>query len=178
VVSKTLIKLIDEGIFPAIFLIIAKMAGLLFAGYFLDLSFSLKIGGALKVLPSLSFENLQDYIVAENYSNLAMFLAASAGTIQVLIRAHFFHESHIHPNFQSKLYKLNLQSLISPTYHLYHQAAIWLMFLWLTVGYLIISSFIKVTYLQIAVIAFVVAANFTWVFAVDVEKEIELSGQK
>src|SRR3989344_6019847 len=170
-ISTTLIKLIDEGTVPAILLILAKMGGILFAVFVFDLPFSLKVGGVLKILPTLDFASTQAYITAENYSNLAMFLLSSAGTTLVLIRAHFFHESHIHPQVRSKLYKLNLQNIILPTYHLYHQAAIWLLFLWLTTAYLVISAFLKITYVQIAVIAFVVSANFSWIFAIDVEKE-------
>jgi len=177
-VSKTLTKLIDEGVVPAILLILAKMGGLLFAVFFFHLSFTLKVGGVLKILPTLDFVNTQGYITAENYSNLAMFLTSSLGTTFVLIRAHFFHESHIHPQVQSKLHKLNLQNIIQPTYHLYHQAAIWLLFLWLTTAYLIVSAFLKITYVQITVIAFIVSANFSWLFAIDVEKEIEISQQK
>ena len=174
-IAKSLIKLIDEAIIPATALIVGKMIGLLAASYFFNLSFSIKNRGLLGLLPSVQFANLHDYILAENYSNLAMFLIASLGTIFVLIKAHFFHESHIHPTLHAKLLRLNLESLVAPSYNFYHQAAIWLTFLWLTVGFLVISTLLQVTYPQITIIAFVVAANFSWIFAVDVEREIEIS---
>lgn len=174
-VSKSIVKLIDEAIIPAIALIVAKMTGLFLSSYFLNLPFTLTHRGILKILPTIQFSSLQNYITAENYSNLAMFLTAAAGTILVLVKAHIFHQSHIHPRLQAKLVKLNLENIITPTYHLYHQAAIWLTYLWLTVGFLTISSLLKITYPQITIIAFIVAANFSWVLAVDIEKEIELS---
>ncbi|MBI4037702.1 hypothetical protein HY382_01490 [Candidatus Curtissbacteria bacterium] len=174
-VPKTVIKLIDEAIIPAILLISAKIFGLIGASLIFGLPFSIHGRKILAILPSVQFANFQDYIVAENYSNLAMFIAAAAGTMYILVKAHFFHESHIHPKLQAKLAKLNLESLITPSYHLYHQAAIWLTFLWLTVAFMFISSILKITYPQITIIAFIVAANFSWVFAIDVEKEIELS---
>lgn len=174
-VSKTVIKLIDEAITPAVALIIAKMLGLFLASYFLDLPFTIASRGILKILPSVQFSNLQNYITAENYSNLAMFILVSLGTIIVITRAHFFHQSHIHPKLQARLARLNLEQLIAPTYHLYHQAAIWLIFLWLTVGFLITSSLIGVTYPLLTIVATVVAANFSWIFALDIEKEIEIS---
>ena len=174
-VTKSLVKLIDEAIIPAVALIFGKMAGLFLAIYFLELPFTIKSGEILWVLPSVHFQNLTDYIVAENYSNLEMFVIASCGTIFVLVRAHFFHESHIHPRLHAKLVSLNLEGLIAPTYHLYHQAMIWLIFLWLSVGFLTISSIFKITYPQIAIIAFVIAANFSWVLAVDIEKEVEIA---
>jgi len=174
-VTKSLVKLIDEAIIPAVALIFGKMVGLFLAIYLFKFPFILKGQEILGILPSIHFLNLTDYIIAENYSNLAMFLVATCGTIFVLVRAHFFHESHIHPNLHAKLISLNLESLIAPTYHLYHQAMIWLIFLWLSVGFLTVSSVLGVTYAQISIIAFVIAANFSWVFAVDIEKEVEIS---
>lgn len=174
-VPKTVIKLIDEAIIPAIILICAKTFGLIGASLIFDLPFTLQQRKILSFLPSVQFSSFQDYVSVENYSNLAMFIAAAAGTIFILVKAHFFHESHIHPKLQARLVRLNLETLITPSYHLYHQAAIWLTFLWLTVSFLFISSILKITYPQITIIAFIVAANFSWVFAIDVEKEIELS---
>lgn len=174
-ITKSLIKLIDEAIIPALALIVGKMLGLFLASYFLNLPFEIKSRGVFWILPSVHFTNLADYIAAENYSNLAMFLVAALGTSFVLVRAHFFHESHIHPTLHAKLVYFSLERLIAPSYHLYHQAAIWLIFLWLTVGFLVISTILKITYPQITIVAAIVAANFSWIFAVDVEKEIEIN---
>lgn len=174
-ISKNIIKLIDEAIIPAVALIVGKMIGLALAIYIRDLPFTIVTGEVAKLLPSVHFTNVADYVLAENYSNLAMFVVAALGTIFVLLRAHFFHESHIHPRLQARLARLNLESLIAPSYHLYHQALIWLTFLWLTVIFLVVSTLADITYPVISAIAFIVAANFSWIFAMDVEKEMELS---
>ena len=173
-VAKSIVKLIDEAIVPAVALIAGKILGVLLSIYFLDLSFTVR-SETLWILPSIHFADLAGYAKVENFSNLAMFTVAAAGTILVLVRAHFFHESHIHPRLHAKLASLNLESLIAPSYHLYHQAAIWLIFLWLSVGFLVISTLFSVTYGQIAIVAFVVAANFSWLFAIDIEKEVEIA---
>ncbi|MBI2326901.1 hypothetical protein HYU92_01135 [Candidatus Curtissbacteria bacterium] len=174
-IVKSLLKLIDEAIMPAAALIIGKMLGLLLASLYFQLPFTVQAGHFLKILPAVEFANLKDYILAESYSNMGMFIAASLGTLLVIIQAHYFHESHIHPTLHAKLVALNLENLVAPSYHLYHQAAIWLIFLWLTVGFLIISTVLGITYPYLAFIAFIVAANFSWVFAIDIEREIELS---
>lgn len=174
-ISSSIVKLIDEAIIPTVALIAAKMLGLFLASYMLAIPLTIKNAEILGFLPSVHFNNLQDYRTIENYSNLIMFAAAAVGSAFVLIRAHFFHESHIHPVLHAKLTSLNLTSLIAPTYHLYHQAAIWLMFLWLCVGFLTISTFLEVTYPQVTIIAFVIAVNFSWIFAVDIEKEIQIA---
>ena len=176
-VAKSIVKLIDEAIIPALALIFGKMLGLALVITLLDLPFTIETGQVLKILPSVRFENLTDYILAENYSNLAMFIAAAVGTIFVIIRAHFFHESHINPSLHARLVSLNLESLVAPSYHLYHQAAIWLLFLWLTVAFLIVSMLTDITYPPFSAITFIIAANFSWIFAMDIEKEIEISKQ-
>ena len=174
-VAKSLVKLIDEAIIPAMVLILAKMLGLFAVIYFLHIPFDVKSRSFLLVLPSLTFPEIADYIKAQNYSNLAMFAAASLGTANVLVRAHFFHSTHIHPKLHARLVSFNLESLVSSTYHLYHQATIWLIFLWLTTGFLVLSTILGITYAQISIIAFVISANFSWVLAVDIEREIELA---
>lgn len=174
--SKSIIKLLDEAIIPAVALIMAKMVGLFLTASILHLPFTVKNASLLAVLPSVQFSNIQNYQLAENYSNLAMFAAVTLGTFFVLIRAHFFHESHIKPSLHAKLVSLNLESLVAPSYHLYHQAAIWLIYLWLTTAFLLISTIVlHITYPLISAIAFIISANFSWVFAMDIEREIEIS---
>lgn len=177
-VTSSLVKLIDEAIIPAVVLIVVKMVGIFASIYFLNLPFTIVQDGILFVLPAIHFLSRSDYISAENYSNLAMFASVALGTVLVLVKAHFLHVSHINPKLHAKLVALNLENLVAPSYHLYHQAAIWLTFLWLTVAFLIISTTLKVTYPQITIIAVIIAANFSWIFAVDIEKEIEISREQ
>ncbi len=174
-VIKSLIKLIDEAIIPAIVLILAKMIGILASSYFFNLNFEIKSGGFLYFLPSIKFLTIKDYILAENYSNITMVMAAALGTLLILIRLHFLHESHIHPKLQIKLASLSLEKIISPSYHLYHKATIWLIFLWLTTAFLVVSTIFKITYLPISITAVLVALNLTWITLLDIEKEIDIA---
>src|SRR3990167_4762902 len=174
-VAKSLIKLIDEAILPALLLILAKGVGLFATIVFFNLPFTLEYRSIFGLLPSFRFATLQGYITAENYSNLAMFAAVAAGAIIVILKAHFLHESHIHPKLHARLISLNMERLVQSSYHLYHQATIWLIFLWLTFGFLTLSSIAKITYPQITIASFLISANLSWVFALDIEKEIELS---
>src|SRR3972149_12219643 len=177
-VAKSLVKFIDEAIIPALLLILAKGAGLFLSVFFLRLPFDLEFRSIFGILPSFRFATLQGYITAENYSNLAMFVAVAAGAIIVILKAHFLHESHIHPKLHARLISLNMEKLFQSSYHLYHQATIWLIFLWLTFGFFTLSSISKITYPQITIAAFLIVANLSWVFALDLEKEIELSRGK
>ncbi len=177
-VTKSITKLIDEAIIPAVALIVGKTMGLFIVSTIFKLSFVIEQDGIFKIMPTLRFTDPQSYIMAENYSNLAMLFVAAFGTIFVIVRAHFFHQSHIHPYLHAKLVSLNLESLIAPSYNLYHQAAIWLTYLWLVVGFLTVSSIFGVTFPQISVIAFIIAANFSWIFMLDVQREIEIQKQR
>lgn len=171
---KSLIKLIDEAIVPAVILIAVKMLAVLITAYLHKFEFTVSSFQVFHILPTVKFLNPGDYIKTEEYSNLAMFLAAAAGTLSVLIKAHFLHNTHIHPKFQAKLTWLNLESLVSNSYHIYHQAVIWLIFLWLTVALQIVASVLSGTNAQIAIISAVVAANFSWILVADVEREISI----
>lgn len=177
-VAKTTIKLIDEAVIPAVVLIIAKILGLLFVNYLFKIDYSINPSGFLDFLPSITYSSPRDYIIAENYSNLAMFAAVTLGTLLVTIKAHFLHESHISPRFHQKMVRLNLEKFISTSFHLYHQAFIWLVFLWLVTIFLIISTLAEIIYPQISAIAVIIALNFSWILAVDVEKEIEIARDK
>lgn len=174
-VAKSLIKLIDEAIVPAVILIVVKMLAVLVTSYLMHFEFTVTSFQIFHILPSVSFKNSMDYITAEEYSNLAMFTTASLGTLMVLIKAHFLHNTHIQPKLQAKLIRLNLENLIAPSYHIYHQAVIWLMFLWLTVFLQVTSAVISGTNIQIAIIAAIVAANFSWILVADVEREVTIS---
>lgn len=174
-VAKSIVKLIDEAIIPAVTIILGKLIGLYLASYFFKLNFEIVPSSFLKVLPAVHFNDPQSYILAENYSNLAMLFAASIGTIFVTFRAHFLHSSHIPPALHQKLIRLNLESLIAPTYSLYHQAATWLTYLWLVTAFITVSSILGITFPQISIIAFIIAANFSWIFALDIQREIEIN---
>lgn len=174
-VASPITKLIDEAVFPAVALIVGKTIGLFAASAFFNLSFKIEAGGILNILPTIRFLDSQSYIIAESYSNLAMFIAAALGTSLILIRAHFFHQSHVSPRLHAKLISLNIEWLISPSYSLYHQALVWLTYLWLTVAFLTLYAIVNITFPQIAIIAFIVAANLSWVFALDIQKEIDIS---
>lgn len=170
-ITKSLIKLIDEAVLPAVLLIVTKITSVFLAVYFAKIPFEIKFSSFLVFLPSIKFTNLSDYLLVENFSNVSIFSVCTLGTILVFVRLHYFHESHISPKLHAKLAKFNFESFITTSYHLYHQAAIWLAFTWLTVIFLIVSSFTKVTSIQIPIIAAILAANLTWIFARSIERE-------
>lgn len=176
--TKSITKLIDEAVIPAVLLILAKLLGLFLSALFLKVNFEIQKGGILGVLPQIAFLDIDSYKKAENLSNLVLFTVAALGTIYILIKLHFLHESHVAPKLQARLAKVNLEKLISPSFHLYHQSLIWLIFLWLTFVFLLISTLANITHPIITVIAFLISSNLTWIFSLDVEREIRIVSGK
>lgn len=170
--SKTLVKLIDEAIVPALIIVAAKAFGVFFVARVFGLPFEIKTKTQILPLPTVSFDSLTDYVIANSYSNLIMFLMVVAGLIWVLVKAHHFHASHISPKLAARLTQLRLSGLISQTLDVYHQALVWLLFLWFTVALLGFYAYLGLAYKSFAIIAFLVAVNLTWFLIFDVEREM------
>jgi hypothetical protein len=173
-VSKSLSTLIDEAILPALLLILAKFAGVLIVTWVIGSSWQLKFSSALPFLPSVSYPNYETYLASNSYSNFFMYLVLVMGCSVILVRAHFFHSSHISPTLHARLASLRLSSLVSDTFSLYHQGTIWLLFLWLATILILIQSFLSLNFAWIAIISFLVTLNFSWFLLVDIEQEIEI----
>lgn len=171
-ISPTLVKLIDQTIIPGLILVLGKFLGVILVAKIISAKFNLTFGNFF--FPTFSFTKLSDYQIVNSYSNLAMFAAVAAGCTFVLIRAHFFHASHITPQLHLRLLKLGLEGLIAETYQLYHQATVWLIFLWLATILILLQAFSQLSNPIIAIIAFLISLNFSWFLIADIEQEIEI----
>ncbi|HEY5600656.1 MAG TPA: hypothetical protein VIK81_01060 [Patescibacteria group bacterium] len=176
--SKSLTKLIDEAIVPAVLIICAKLVGLFAANYIFVTDWKVVPGSVLGFLPKISYLNYQAYYLANTYSNAIMLIVVTLGVSIVVVKAHFFHSSHISPKLAGILSRLRLSSLVSDTYGLYHQSAIWVLFLYLICSFLIVQSIFKASSPLLAIIGFVIAVNATWVLIFDIESEIKIWGKE
>jgi hypothetical protein len=172
-ISKSLSQLIDEAILPAVLMVAAKIIGVLLVSLVASEKIIVSQNSFLK-LPVISHTSYQSYYLINTWSNAFMFAVAAIGAGIVIIKAHFFHESHIKPSFHAKLARLKLSGLVVSTFRLYHQAAIWLMFLWLVTSLLLVEAFLKSSSAFLATIAFLVSVNSTWFLISDVEHELEI----
>lgn len=171
-ISPTLVKLIDQSIIPGFILVFSKFLGVIIVAKIISASW--KVATGTFFLPTFSFSNYQDYLTINSFSNLVMFLAIAAGTAFVLVRAHFFHASHISPSIHLKLLKFGLEGLIAETYQLYHQAAVWLLFLWLATILILLQAFFGLSNPVIAITSFLISLNFSWFLISDIEQEVEI----
>ena len=164
--SKTLLKLIDEAILPAVIVVAGKILGIALLNPKFGLPFTLNLG-------TLSEGNIN---LVNAYSNLFSYGGVIIGLSFILIRSFFFHDTHISPQVTIRLYRFNLTSIIETTYELFHQAIVWLSYLWLLTILFILQAYWGLTPWNISLGTLAVTVVFSCLFAIDVDREIDTAG--
>lgn len=163
--SKILIKLIDEAIVPAIFLITVRVVSLVFISRSLDIPIILGPSG-------FTYATQADYMLVNSYSVLFMVLGLCVGLLHVVVKSLVFHDTHVSPPLAAKLYSYKIDHLIQSSFHLYSQGVVWIAYLYfLTIGAGLMSLFGQL-HAWIAWISLSLAVLFTYIFIIDVEREI------
>ena len=172
--SKTLINLIDISLVPAALMVVGKLIGLLITINVFALPWTVQEipGSFFSIRPALLPD---DVIIASAYSDLIMYMLIAAGFTLVLLQATHFHETHIQPKLLVKLANNNLLGLVRSSFDIYHYAAIWTIFLWLTQILIWVDIASGKTYLWIGIGSLVANVIFTSLLLQDVYREIELS---
>ena len=116
--------------------------------------------------------------MANGWSNMAVLVVVLTGFLTVLIRAHAFHTSHISPRLSVSLVKMEMTGLAVSSWEIYHQAVIWLAYVWLALILFAIQASYEVSPWWIVILGGVIAGMFTWMFIVDVEREIEIEQER
>lgn len=163
--SKTLIKLIDSAIFPAVFIVAAKILSVAFLTHYFDASYQVE---GLKLI----FNSADDFVSINSYSSLIMFFAVFAGLIWVVIKAHVFHDTHIKPSLSAQLLDLNLLNIVHKTDVIFSEAFVWLSYAWLTTLIIGIYSLYGLGFWWVFAISAVVTILTTALMAMDFEREI------
>ncbi len=164
-IRKTLLKLIDEAVVPSIFLVATKVVSTLMINRLLDLSWEFSQGRVV-------YFSKEDFLLANSYSSLATFLAIVLGLLWVMVKVNFFHEDHIHPRLSAKLHESNLTQIIQSTLTIYSQAAIWLIYAWLTTVILLVQAWFNLSYRWVGGVGLGVSLLATIILAIDVERDL------
>lgn len=165
-------KIIDEAIIPALIVFGAKLVGLALANVWYNLSWEVPEDTSLFSL--LSYRSEEAFLLANTFSNVFVLGAILIGFLWVLVRAHAFHGSHISPKLSVSLVQKRLTGLVIHSWELYHQAVVWLAYLWLALILFSIQSIYGVNEWWLVIAGTLVALLFSWLLIMDVEKEIEL----
>ncbi len=170
--SKSLIKLIDYSLLPALLMVFGKFVGVILVGKFIGVNVNIReySDALLAVSPMVS---KQDLITITSYSDLIMYAFVAGLFSVVLIKAVFFHNTHAKPTLVAKLAHSNMLSLIQNSYEIYHSASIHLVFLWIATSIVIFNSAVGNTYSWIAVLSTISSIVLTAILLQDVYREIE-----
>ena len=149
--SISFIKLIDYSLFPAIILVLGKLIGV----FFIAALFSIKIEIINFSSAVFAFETVvasADLPIVSSYSDLLTFIFMAFGFAIIIIKAVYFHDSHISFTTLNKLLKYNLLSILKSSFELYHSGTVWLIFLWLANLLILLNVIMQRTYLWILMI--------------------------
>ncbi|MFW6110230.1 MAG: hypothetical protein ACOC6Q_02270 [Patescibacteria group bacterium] len=163
-VSKTLLKLIDKAILPAVLLLAGKILGIAVFVIRHNLDFTL----------NLSSYPPSTIIRINTYSNLYAYGAIAVGFSIILIRSYILHQSHISPQLTVRLHKLDLTGIISTTYELFHQAIVWLSYMWLLSILFLLQAYWNLISVQVALAVLTFSIVQTIIFIRDVDRELNI----
>lgn len=169
--SKILLKLVDESIVPAIFLLVTRLVSVVLVAKYFSIPFEVGASGFI-------FHTAQEYVIINTYSTFYMMVALAVGLLYVLSKSLLFHETHIRPHLSAKLFSVRLHGLIQSTFDLYTQGSIWLSYCYLM---LIVSGFMSLFKLVLPWVFYVSTALCvvtTLLFVLDVEEEFKVSKKR
>lgn len=164
-ISKTLIKLIDYAIFPAVLLVAAKVISIVFLLNYFNLDYSID---SYQIVLSTT----ADFVSINTYSSLFVFLCVLAGLIWVTIKAHVFHDTHISPALSSKLFSMRLEEVIHNNEVIFAQSFIWLSFAWLTTILFGVQYFFYLSAGWLFYLSLGLSTLATALLAIDIEREV------
>ena len=167
-ISKTLLKLIDTAILPAVAIVAGKLLGMALISLKLGIPFTLN----LKSLPPTTSSTLN------TYSNIFAYGGVALGVLLIMARSYFFHSSHISPQVTIRLHAINLTSIISTTYELFHQAIIWMSYLWLLTLLFLLQAYWELVSPQMAGAVLGTTVILSFFFIHDVDREVDIFALK
>jgi hypothetical protein len=164
--SSSLVKLIDASLLPAAFLIFGKLLGL----YIVTLLFGIN---AKVDFVDIFTINTSSLIVLSSYSDLLFILFMSTSFGIYVVRAIFFHDTHVDPRLVATLVKFNFYGIIKDIYTLYHEVFMWLVFTLIANLVVGLNVFLGKTYFWVFLLGIIVLVGLTVVLVKDVEKEVK-----
>ncbi len=173
--SRSLLKIIDEAIVPGLLVFAAKLLGLVGVNAWLNLSWD-PSGSTL--LPLFTYRSAEAFYLANGWSNVLVLVVIVTGFLTVLVRAHIFHTSHISPKLSISLVRRQLTSLAVNSWDVYHQAVVWLAYLWLALVLFSLQAVYGVSPWWLDIVGTVIALVLSWLIIIDVEREIEIERER
>jgi hypothetical protein len=167
-VSRILIKLIDQSIIPAVLLLSTRLISIVLLGRYFGADFTIGYSG-------VEYTHPQDYLLVNSYSTFFMIAVLAVGLFYILLKSFIFHDSHISPGFTARVFSFKLSFFIQSSFDLYSQGVIWLSYLYLLMIVSGVMALFGLLYPWVFYTALVLGVVSTALFVFDVENEINLS---
>ncbi|MCA9380759.1 hypothetical protein KC678_00650 [Candidatus Dojkabacteria bacterium] len=170
--SKSFVKLVDYAVFPALLMLLGKFGGIaIISGL---LGYNLKFSQyANSVLSLNGIVPKEDLIKITVFSDLIAYLVIAVIVLVAVVRALYFHDSHIKPRLSAKLVQNNMMGLIRNSYSIYYSAIVSLTFLWIMTFIIIINWLINKEYILTLLFSVVISTTLTLIIYVDIRREID-----
>ncbi|MFC1755770.1 hypothetical protein ACFLZK_00035 [Patescibacteria group bacterium] len=165
-ISRTLIRLIDQAIVPAILLLCTRLASVIVVSYILGAKFIFSAKGFI-------FHDPDNYIAVNSFSTLSMVVVLGLGLTYILVKALYFHDTHVSPKLTTKLFHHKLVTLIQSSFELYSQGVIWLTYLYLVTIVTVILGMFGVIYNWITIVSGSFCVITTLLLILDIEHELD-----
>lgn len=163
--SKILLKLVDQAIIPALVLFASRVISLFVFAAVFDAEFTVGKYGII-------FANPSDYVEVNTYSLFVMVAVLVVALLHNLLKAYYFHNTHITPSLTAKLFTMKLSSLIQSSMDVYSEGIIWLSYAYLMTGVTGLMVMYRLAYDWVFVATLVLSLISTVLFVIDVEKEL------
>jgi hypothetical protein len=163
--SKILIKLIDQAILPALVIFASRILSLfLFAGLF-DVILRVDRSGIV-------FQSPRDYVLINSYSIMFMSSVLAIAIIHNLIKAYYFHDTHITPRLTARLFSMKLSSFIQSSMQLYSEGVIWISYSLLLTLVAGLMAFFGLCFYWVFFSSLLLTVISMTLFLLDIEKEL------
>jgi hypothetical protein len=143
--SRSLVKILDAALFPAALMISGKFIGLYLVTKIFNIDWGVE-NLSNQLISSRPVVYGQDLVTVSSYSDLFLLIIMTSGFSVFIIRAIYFHESHIDPRLLTRLAMKGLLGLVKDSFEIYHRASMWLIFLWLSDVTIFINILLGKTY--------------------------------
>lgn len=170
--SKSLVTLLDNSIFPASVMVVSKFLGVILAIEFFNIQWSIK-DYASSIFSIGTIVRPEDLATVTSYSDIIMLTALVLFFSFAVVRAVFFHSTHVRPTLLLKLATNNLLNLVRDSYEIYHNATIWLVFLLIADVLVWINVALGRTYLWIGIVGAISTIVLGVILAHDVYTEVQ-----
>lgn len=170
--NKSLKKLLEYSLFPALVLVLGKFFGIYISTTSLgiELTFKQYTSNLFTLTQSVDLALIKE---VTSYSDLFMYIFISTFFSLVLFRAIFLHNSHVTPNTVYKLAHHNLLELIQDSYEIYHNGVISLIFTWIATILILANTISERTYPWIGVVTLTSSIILSLILFQDVIREID-----